>query len=408
MSAGRVVLGVCGGIAAYKSVYLLRLLVQQGYSVQVIATQEALRFVGPVTWAALSGRPVLSELYDQKTGEWHNHVHLAQDVDLIVVAPLTAHTMAKWACGLCDNLLLAVLQSARVPVFVAPAMDSDMYAFGPNRENMQKLESLGVRILPADYGPLASGETGQGRMAEPDFIFDRLECFMDGLPSLRDVRVLITAGPTREYLDAVRFVSNASTGKMAFSLAHAFRNCGARVHLICGPTALRPPHDCQITWVTTAREMEEACKNVQGEWDIFVGAAAVSDFYFPNPSERKLKKEHLPAALPIAFNPDIVAYMATQASEKQLVVGFALESENPPKQARHKLIQKNLDLVVANCVQEEGAGFGLHTNHVWLVDRRGSLTEIPLQSKNKVAAQIVKHVGEIYLRKLHAGSENLS
>lgn len=407
MAAGRVVLGVCGGIAAYKSVYLLRLLVQGGYTVQVIATHEALRFVGPVTWAALSGRPVLSELYDPKTGTWHNHVHLAQEADLIVVAPLTAHTMAKWACGLCDNLLLAVLQSARVPVFAAPAMDSDMYAFGPNRKNLEKLEALGVRILPADHGPLASGETGQGRMAEPELIFDRLECYMDGSPSLKDVRVLITAGPTREYLDAVRFVSNASTGKMALSLAHAFRNCGARVHLVCGPITLRPPHDCQITGVTTAREMEEACRNVQGDWDIFVGAAAVSDFYFPEAVENKVKKEQLPSALPISFNPDIVAYMAAQASDKQLVVGFALESENPLEQARQKLIRKNLDLVVANSVMEEGAGFGPHTNHVWLVGRSGSVTEIPLQSKNKVAAHIVKHIGEIYLKKIHAVSETL-
>lgn len=400
MAQGRIVLGVCGGIAAYKSVYLLRLLKRAGYDVQVVATPEALQFVGAVTWASLSGQAVLTGFFDPDTGAWNQHVHLAQQADRIVVAPLTAHTLAKWASGHCDNLLLAILQSTTAPVFAAPAMDREMYRFPANQENLEKLKRWGVRWLPPDSGPLASGLEGEGRMAEPEFIFDRLEAFAPDLPSLEGRRVLITAGPTWEFLDPVRYMTNASSGRMAVALAHAFRNAGARVHLVCGPMEKNPPHDCTIIRVQTAAEMLQACKEIKNDWDIFVGAAAVSDFAFVERASEKIKKEHLPDHVAISTNPDIVASMAADKTDNQLVVGFALESENVQAHAIQKLKRKNLDMIVANSAAEEGAGLTSETNHVWLLDRH-SVIEIPKSSKNKIAVQLVKHIAQYYFDRLH-------
>lgn len=399
MTQSRVVLGVCGGIAAYKAVYLLRRLKQAGYDVTVVPTHEALRFVGPATWSALSGKPIFSGLADDTTGAWHNHVKLASEADLVVVAPLTANTLAKWVHGLCDNLLLAVLQSCTAPVFAAPAMDREMFVFIPNQENLRKLQQMGVRILPPETGPLASGMEGLGRMAEPDFIFDRLEAFSTELPDLKGVRVLLTAGPTREYLDPVRFISNPSTGRMAFALAHAFRNAGAEVHIVCGPVPLNPPHDCTVEHVETAAQMLQACLQQQDTWDIFVGTAAVSDFSFRDASAHKIKKEMLPEALAIQTNPDIVATLSSRRRNGQMVVGFALETENVLDNARQKLQRKDLDMIVANDASEPRAAFGADYNHVWVLDKAGSVTEIPHASKNKVAAAIVTHVGRNYLEK---------
>lgn len=396
MTRGRVVLGVCGGIAAYKSVYLLRRLSQSGYDVTVVPTRESLHFVGVATWAALSGKPVYTELSDENNGLWHNHVKLASEADLVVVAPLTANTLAKWVHGLCDNLLLAVLQSCTTPIFAAPAMDREMYVFPPNQDNLRKLQQMGVRILPPEAGPLASGMEGLGRMADPDFIFDRLEAFSPDLPDLKETRVLLTAGPTREYLDPVRFISNPSSGRMAFSLAHAFRNAGADVHIVCGPVHQKPPHDCSIDNIETASQMLEACVQKQNAWDIFVGTAAVSDFSFREKLSQKIKKENLPEALPIQNNPDILASVASTRTNGQMIVGFALETENVLTHARAKLKRKNLDMIVANDASEPDTAFGATDSHVWLIDRAGGLKEIPRASKNKVAAAIVTHIGRYY------------
>jgi phosphopantothenoylcysteine decarboxylase/phosphopantothenate--cysteine ligase len=396
MAQSRVVLGVCGGIAAYKSVYLLRRFKKAGYDVTVVPTREALHFIGAATWAALSGKPVYTDLSDANTGEWHNHVKLASEADLLVVAPLTANTLAKWVHGICDNLLLAVLQSSTAPIFAAPAMDREMYVFPPNQENLRKLQRMGVHILPPEAGPLASGEEGFGRMAEPDFIFDRLEAYSPELPDLNGAQVVLTAGPTREYLDPVRFLSNPSSGRMAFALAHAFRNAGAEVHVICGPVQQKPPHDCTVEYVETASEMLEACLQKQNAWDIFVGVAAVSDFSFRGRLFQKIKKENLPETLPIQTNPDILATIASARRNGQMVVGFALETENVLDHARLKLHQKNLDMIVANDASEPDAAFGAKYNHVWVLDKNGEIKEIPHDSKNKVAAAIVTHIGRYF------------
>lgn len=402
MAQSRVVLGVCGGIAAYKSVYLLRKLTQAGYDVRVVPTAEALRFVGAATWSALSGKPVHTSLSDDATGAWHNHVHMASEADLVIVAPLTAHTLAKWVTGFCDNLLLAVLQSSTAPVFAAPAMDREMFLFGPNQDNLKKLRDLGVRVIPPESGALASGMEGLGRMAEPDFIFDRVESFTPGMSDLQGVRVLMTAGPTREYLDPVRFLSNPSTGRMAFALAHAFRNAGADVHIVHGPVGLKPPHDCTAECVETAGDMLRACRDKKGAWDIFVGAAAVSDFSFRSPAGQKIKKEHLPQELTIEPNPDILSIMASGRTERQMAVGFALETDNLLEHAREKLRRKKLDLIVANNATEPDAAFGSARNHVWILDKDEGVAEIPHASKNKVAGSVVTHIGH-HFQKIRNG-----
>jgi len=395
----RIILGVCGGIAAYKSVYLLRLLVKKGYDVQVVATPDALEFVGPVTWSALSGKPTLSAFFESKTGLWNSHVDLAKSADAIVVAPLTAQTLAKWALGLCDNLLLAILQSSTAPIFAAPAMDLDMYQFHANKENLERLKRMGVHIIPAESGELASGLSGEGRMADPEIISDRIESWEDDLPKLEGIKIVITLGPTREYLDAVRYLSNPSSGRMGIALAHAFKNCKASVHLIAGPLQVKIPHDCTCTRVVSADEMLSAATHLHNDFDIFVGAAAVSDFKFNQIYSDKLKKENFPQALNITLNADILHTMSKLKNNNQLICGFALETGSIIEKARQKLITKNLDLVVVNDVSEKDAAFDSPLNHVWIITADGREEEIALQSKNKVAAHIVKHIARLFYEK---------
>ncbi|MGW8315109.1 MAG: bifunctional phosphopantothenoylcysteine decarboxylase/phosphopantothenate--cysteine ligase CoaBC [Bacteroidales bacterium] len=388
-------LGVTGSIAAYKAAYLLRLLVKEGASVQVIMTPSAKAFIGEVTLAALSSNPVLSDFFESQGGDWNSHVDLGVNADLMLVAPVTATTLGKMAHGIADNLLVATYLSARCPVVLAPTMDMDMYAHPATRQNIQVLRSTGAHVIDPDEGELASGLEGKGRMPEPEMILQFIRT-LDSVSSkkkLLNKRVLVTAGPTHEKIDPVRFISNYASGKMGYAIAEAFAEEGASVILVSGPVAEQIRHrNIDLVPVSSAQEMFEACQKVIDGVDVAVFNAAVADYTPAAPSAQKLKRKDGEWTLHLKPTLDIASEMGAGKKKEQFFVGFALESEKGTEEARNKLEKKNMDLIVLNSLKDEGAGFGTETNKVTMIDRTGSVEEYELKPKRQVASDLVSRV----------------
>lgn len=399
LSGKHIVIGVSGGIAAYKVATLIRLLKKAGASVQVIMTQQAAQFITPLTLSTLSNAPVLLDYFNPKTGEWNNHVQIAQSADLFLVVPATANTIAKCATGLCDNLLQAVYLSARSPVVFAPAMDLDMWKHPSTQRNINTLKEFGHHIIPPGTGELASGLSGEGRLAEPEEIKDYLQLFFDAAKQpLRGKKALVTAGPTHEAIDPVRFIGNHSSGKMGYSIAEQLSRLGAEVTLISGPTALTVP-DKSITLipVTSAQQMLEACSSVFPETDIVVMSAAVADYTPREVAKSKIKKKQAEVNIVLEKTTDILATLGAQKRAEQLVIGFALETHDELEHAKDKLIRKNLDFIVLNSLNDAGAGFAHDTNKVSVIKRDGSILDFPLKTKKAVASDIT----ELIVQEIH-------
>lgn len=388
LSGKHIILGISGGIAAYKSVMLLRLLVKAGAEVQVIITPNGKEFITPVTLSSLSGRPVISEFFSANTGEWHSHVDLGLWADVMVVAPATASTLAKMATGVADNMLITTYLSAKAPVFVAPTMDLDMMAHPSTCRNLATLRNDGVRIIEPATGELASHLTGRGRMEEPEKIAEALNAFF-APQTLAGKRVLITAGPTYERIDPVRFIGNFSTGKMGYAIAREAARRGAAVTLVSGPTALQDPAGVEVVHVESARQMLEACEGRFANTDIAIMAAAVADYAPRHFAKHKIKREHDGIdAIELVKNPDIAATLGAVKKKGQVLVGFALETDNGEANAREKLARKNLDMIVLNSLSDKGAGFGTDTNKVTVITPWKAIP-FDLKSKDGVAIDIL-------------------
>jgi len=387
----KILLGISGSIAAYKAAHLTRLWVKQGAAVQVLMTEAATTFIAPLTLSTLSKRPVFSDVRSE-TG-WNNHVELGLWADALVVAPATANTLAEMANGLCDNILTAVYLSARCPVFVAPAMDVDMWHHPATQANVRRLQSHGVQVIPVGAGELASGLVGEGRLAEPEEIVAFVARYFRQQPDLTGKRALVTAGPTHEPLDPVRFLGNHSTGKMGMAIAEVLARRGAEVTLVLGPTALVPNvSDLQVIRVGSAQEMYAACAPLFPDMDITVLAAAVADYRPALFSEQKIKKKDDDLHLPLAKTVDIAATLGSQKKPGQILVGFALETNNEIEYARQKMERKNLDFIVLNSLQDAGAGFGHDTNKITILRRNGLQTAFELQTKTEAARDIVEEI----------------
>ncbi|MCY7351781.1 MAG: bifunctional phosphopantothenoylcysteine decarboxylase/phosphopantothenate--cysteine ligase CoaBC [Cytophagaceae bacterium] len=416
MQGKRILLGVSGSIAAYKAAFLVRLLVKAGAEVRVVMTASAREFITPLTLSTLSKHPVLSEFTTTDgTGTWNNHVELGLWADVVLIAPASARTLARCAHGLADDLLSAVYLSARCPVFFAPAMDLDMYQHPATTENLRRLTSFGNRIIEAESGELASGLVGQGRMAEPERMVRVLEIFLtpENTPNplkgaflsenfsrenapFRGLGVLITAGPTQEAIDPVRFISNQSTGKMGYALAAELQAVGAHVTLVSGPVALPLPHpDIRLVQVRSAQQMFEAAQAHFTNADVVILSAAVADYTPTHPADRKIKKKEAVFTIELSKTVDIAATLGQQKRPDQVLVGFALETDNELENARAKLNSKNLDLIVLNSLQDPGAGFGHDTNQVTVLDRNGGVQKIPLQSKQELAKDLVEIIAKL-------------
>ncbi len=392
LAGKHVVLGICGGIAAYKSVSLLRLLVKAGAEVQVVITPAGKEFITPVTLSALSQKPVVSEFFTANTGEWHSHVDLGLWADCMVIAPATASTIGKMAHGVADNMLVTTYLSAKSQVFVAPAMDLDMMAHPSTTANLALLRSYGNIIIEPDTGYLASGLTGRGRMEEPENIVKVLESWFAGRNDLAGRRVLITAGPTYEKIDPVRFIGNYSSGKMGYALAAECAARGAQVTLVSGPVALEAPAGVDIVKVESARQMLQACSEAFPAADIAIMCAAVADYAPAETADRKIKREHSEVpVIHLVKNPDIAATLGAAKKPGQILAGFALETDHEADNAAEKLSRKNLDLIELNSLRDAGAGFGTDTNKVSIIDRAGR-TDYPLKPKSEVAADIIDNI----------------
>lgn len=392
LNGKKVLLGVTGGIAAYKTTYLTRLLIKAGAEVRVVLSPSARDFVTPLSLSTLSKNPVYWEYFDKKegTGQWNNHVELALWADLMIIAPLTANTMAKMAIAQSDNFLMAVYLSAKCPVFFAPAMDLDMYRHPANQENISKLESFGHVLIPAEEGELASGLEGKGRMAEPETIVQAVVNYLHLKAPLAGRKVLINGGPTYEAIDPVRFIGNRSSGKMGIALADAAADYGADVTLILGPTHLSPVNPAvKTTRVESAREMLKACEGAFLEADLAILSAAISDYRPANPASHKMKKTGDSLTIALVENPDVLFTLGQKKKETQLLVGFALETNNALEYAKQKLHKKNCDWIVLNQPGEKGTGFEHDTNEVIMIRRNGEEFPLTLKSKTDLAYEIL-------------------
>jgi len=396
MLAGkRIVLGVSGSIAAYKSAVLIRLLVKTGAEVKVVMTSSAHDFITPLTLSTLSKNPVLTSFTKDETGEWNNHVDLGLWADAMVVAPASANTLAKMATGLCDNLLLAVYLSARCPVFFAPAMDLDMLQHPSTQQNIQKLTGWGNKLIQPGFGELASGLVGNGRMAEPEEIVAQLEAHFKTSGKLQGKKALVTAGPTHEQLDPVRFIGNNSSGKMGYAIAEELAREGASVTLVSGPTHLTLSNpSINIIPVTSAEEMYTACTDHFASAEVTVLSAAVADYKPSQKAEQKIKKKDDALTIELVKTHDIAAELGKAKKNGQLIVGFALETENERANAEKKIASKNFDLIVLNSLNDAGAGFGHDTNKITLISKKGQAKEFNLKSKKEVARDIVHAIIE--------------
>lgn len=390
-------MAVTGSIAAYKAAILVRSLVREGAEVKVLMTPLAKQFITPLTLATLSRNPILVDFFDPENGEWNSHVSLGEWADAMVVAPATANTIAKMATGVADNLVVTTYLSARCPVFVAPAMDLDMYAHPTTQYNIDTLRSYGNHIIEPAEGELASGLTGKGRMEEPELIVKYLGEFFQKKKSLDGRTVMVTAGPTVEPIDPVRYISNHSSGKMGYAIAGELQSRGARVLLVSGPVSLTPPYGVETVDVRTAQEMYNASLQLFKECDAAVMCAAVADYSPSTVSDTKIKKEGSELSLSLKPTHDIAAELG-RIKEDRVLVGFALETDDAVANAKSKLERKNLDLIVLNSLGDEGAGFGVDTNRVTIISRDGQAKEFGVKSKRDVAGDIVDRM-EKYLSK---------
>lgn len=392
LSNKNIILGVCGSIAAYKSAMLVRLLIKAGANVKVILTADASNFITPLTLATLSKNPVYTQYFEAETGVWSNHVELGLWADYMIIAPASANTIGKMANGLCDNLLTAVYLSAKCPVYFAPAMDLDMWKHESTQENIDRLKSFGNTLISPNSGELASGLVGEGRMAEPEEIIEFLVATIkSGLPLLGK-KALVTAGPTYEAIDPVRFIGNHSSGKMGFAIAEALYELGADVTLITGPTAEKTNIKLTRIDVTSAAEMLNACTAHFSASDITIMSAAVADYTPVTVAEQKIKKKEDSFNIVLKKTVDILASLGKQKTTAQILVGFALETNHEEMYAKEKLEKKNLDLVVLNSLNDDGAGFKTDTNKITIFNRHLEKISFTVKSKKEVAMDICKEV----------------
>ena len=390
LNGKKIILAVSGSIAAYKSALIIRLLIKAGASVKVIMTEASEDFITPLTLATLSKNPVLKDFTkDNDSGEWNNHVDLGLWADAIIVAPATANTIAKMVSGHADSLLLAVYLSARCPVFVAPAMDLDMYKHQSTQENLETLVERGNLIIQPESGELASGLIGEGRLTEPDHILEFLDNYFAEKASLYGLKLLVSAGPTHEPIDPVRFIGNHSSGKMGFALAEEAAKRGADVTLIAGPVSLETPHGVNRINVKTAQDMFEACTGNFEAQDIIIMAAAVADYTPIEVASEKVKKNAENWGVELKKTKDVLAWIGKNKKVNQKLVGFALETENEQANAFGKLERKNLDIIVLNSLKDKGAGFQHDSNKVTIIDRNNKVTSFELKSKQDVAIDIL-------------------
>ena len=394
LSGKKIVLGVSGGIAAYKTATLVRLFIKAGAHVQVIMTPASKDFVTPLTLSTLSKNPVHSTFYNEEddNAQWNNHVELGLWADLMLIAPATANTLSKMVNGNCDNLLIATYLSAKCPVYFAPAMDLDMYKHPSTVASFHTLKQFGDIIIPAETGQLASGLSGEGRMAEPENIIAFLENDLESKLPLRGKKILVTAGPTFEAIDPVRFIGNHSSGKMGFDIAESAANYGAEVILISGPTHLNSINPViNLIRVTSAKEMYDACHEHFNSIDVAICAAAVADYKPKFVAEQKIKKEEAIIKIELEKTEDILASLG-KIKQNQFLIGFALETENEIENAKLKIQKKNLDLIVLNSLQDEGAGFGKATNKITFINKDFIVEPMDLKSKELVANDIMNKV----------------
>ena len=393
LNGKKILLGVTGGIAAYKTPEIVRLFKKAGASVKVITTPDAKEFVTPLTLSTLSNNPVLSTFKDEETEEWNNHVELALWADFFLIAPTTANTLAKMANGVCDNLLMAVYLSAKCPVYICPAMDLDMYKHPTTSENFKKLEANGNILIDSKEGELASGLFGKGRMEEPENIIKFIDNHLKQGLVLEGKKVLITGGGTHEKIDAVRFIGNNSSGKMGLALAECASKLGADVTLIMGPNYLDiKSKDFELINIVSADDMLKEVNNYSNKSDIIIMAAAVADYKPLNPSNIKLKKQNEDLNINLKPTQDILAQIGAKKKQGQLIVGFALETDNEIENAQSKLKRKNLDFIVLNSLNDRGAGFETSTNKITIIDRNNKIEQFELKSKAEVASDIFNKI----------------
>ncbi len=393
----KILLGVTGGIAAYKTATIIRLLVKEGAEVKVIMTPLAKEFITPLTLATLSRNPILVDFFDPEDGRWNSHIDLGMWADLFLIAPVTANTMGKMAAGIADNLLLTTWLSARCPVFLAPAMDMDMLGHQATARNIETLRGFGNHIIEPDTGELASGLEGKGRMAEPEVIVKELNQFLSKKKiaerPLAGKRVFINAGPTVEPIDPVRFISNHSSGRMGIAIADEAARLGATVTLVLGPVNIRPSHaNITTVGVKTAAEMKEASVRAFRHCDIGILAAAVADFTPDKASDKKIKRGKGEMTIRLMPTEDIAAFLGTMKKGSQILAGFALETDNEISNATEKLKKKNLDLIILNSLRDEGAGFGHDTNRITMIDSNNNIDKFELKSKEEVASDILEKI----------------
>ena len=392
-----IILGITGSIAAYKAAYIIRALVKKGAEVQVVITPAGKEFITPITLSALSSNPVISEFFSNRDGSWHSHVDLGLWADAMLIAPATASTIGKMANGIADNMLVTTYLSCKATVFIAPAMDLDMFAHPSTQQNLHRLRSFGNHIIEPAEGELASHLVGKGRMEEPDKIIAVLEEFFASRTVLEKKKIVITAGPTYEKIDPVRFIGNYSSGKMGFALAEACAQQGAEVILIAGPVSLTTTHpNIQRIDVESAEEMYQAAMTAFPEADAGILCAAVADYRPEIQADEKIKRESKgEMMLHLVPNKDIAASLGAIKREGQVLVGFALETNNEATNAESKLKRKNLDFIVLNSLRDAGAGFRCDTNKISIIDRQGETTGYPLKSKQGVAVDIVNKLATL-------------
>ena len=387
----KIVLGITGSIAAYKSCLIIRQLIKKGAEVQVVITPAGKEFITPITLSALTSKPVISDFFAQRDGTWHSHVDLGLWADAMLIAPATASTIGKMAHGVADNMLITTYLSMKAPVFIAPAMDLDMYAHPSTQQNLKTLQSYGNHVIEPGTGFLASKLEGKGRMEEPENIVACLEQFFSQQESLKGRKVLITAGPTYEKIDPVRFIGNYSSGKMGFALAHECANRGAQVELVCGPVSssmqINHPNIHRIN-VESAQEMFEACRKLFPLMNSAILCAAVADFAPETVAEQKIKRTGDEMVIRLKPNPDIAASLGQMKKQGQTLVGFALETNDEESNAQAKLKKKNFDFIVLNSLKDEGAGFRTDTNKITIITADNK-KDYPLKSKEEVAKDII-------------------
>lgn len=389
-----IIVGITGGIAAYKTAILVRLLVKAGAEVQVVMTPNAREFITPVTLSTLSGKPVISEFFTANTGEWHSHVDLGLWADVMVIAPATASTIGKMANGVADNMLVTTYLSAKAPVFVAPAMDLDMMRHPSTRRNLDLLRSYGNHIIEPAEGELASHLCGKGRMEEPENIVKVLDAFFESSQDLAGKKMLVTAGPTYERIDPVRFIGNYSSGKMGYAIADEAASRGADVTIVSGPVSVVPSHPgVRVVRVESAFEILAECEKLFGDTDIAVMAAAVADYRPADPKTSKIKREKDNVdSLVLTMNPDIAATLGRSKRPGQITVGFALETDDEHNNADRKLKAKNFDMIVMNSLKDSGAGFQTDTNKISIHYADGRRLDYGLKPKTEVASDIIDNI----------------